>query len=75
MPLESGEVMITYQTVNDSGGDLPQWLLNLSVLDLPLSTMDKFRRVAAEPKYAAAVYDVIEEPVTTVMSAEAKAEG
>ncbi len=75
MPLESGEVMITYQTANDSGGDLPQWLLNLSVLDLPLSTMDKFRRVAAEPKYAAAVYDVIEEPVTTVMSAEAKAEG
>jgi hypothetical protein len=75
MPLESGEVMITYQTANDSGGDLPLWLLNLSVLDLPLSTMDKFRTVSAGAKYAAAVYDVIEEPVTTVMSAEAKAEG
>lgn len=75
MPLDSGEVMITYQTVNRAGGGVPQFLLNLSAIELPFYTMDKFRAVAAEPKYANAVYDFIEEPVTTVMGAEAKAEG
>jgi hypothetical protein len=75
MPLESGDVMITYQTVNRAGGGVPQFLLNLSAIDMPFFTMDKFRNVIADPKYAAAVYNFIEEPVTTVMSAEAKAEG
>lgn len=75
MPLDSGEVMITYQTVNRAGGGVPQFFLNLSAIDLPFFTMDKFRKVAAESKYADAAYEFIEEPVTTVMSAEAKAEG
>ncbi|HOD16295.1 MAG TPA: START domain-containing protein [Spirochaetota bacterium] len=75
MPLDSGEVMITYQTVNRAGGGVPQFLLNLSAIDLPFYTMDKFRKVASEAKYSNAVYDFIEEPVTTVMGAEAKAEG
>ena len=75
MPLESGDVMITYQTVNKAGGGVPQFLLNLSAVEMPFFTMDKFRKVIAEQKYAAAAYDFIEEPITTVMSAEAKAEG
>jgi hypothetical protein len=75
MPLDSGDVMITYQTVNRAGGGVPQFLLNLSAIDMPFYTMEKFKKVIAEPKYTAAVYGFIEEPVTTVMSAEAKAEG
>ncbi|MBN2160669.1 MAG: START domain-containing protein [Spirochaetes bacterium] len=72
-PLESGEVMVTYQTVTNPGGPLPLWLLNLSVIDLPFYTMEKFRSVAAERRYASAIYRVISEPVNTMMSAKAKA--
>ena len=45
------------------GGPLPLALLNLSVVDLPLLTMVKFRNVVKEDRYAAAMYTVIEEPV------------
>jgi hypothetical protein len=62
-PMDSGEVMIVYQTVTDPGGPLPRKLLNLSVIDLPFLTMYKFRDVVKEVKYAAATYTVIEEPV------------
>lgn len=72
-PLESGEVMVSYQTVTDPGGPLPLWLLNLSVIDLPFYTMEKFRSAAAEPRYASATYKVIDEPANRLMGAEAKA--
>ena len=62
-PLKSGTVMIVYQTITDPGGPLPLWLLNLSVIDLPYYTMDKFRDVIKEYKYAAAMYQVVEEPI------------
>jgi hypothetical protein len=62
-PLNSGDVMITYQTVTDPGGPLPLWLLNLSVIDLPFYTMYKFRNVVKENRYAAAAYPYIEEPM------------
>ncbi len=61
-PLNSGDVMIVYQTVTDPGGPLPRGLLNLSVIDLPFYTMYKFRNVVKEFRYAAAAYPVIEEP-------------
>ncbi|MBN1496459.1 MAG: START domain-containing protein [Spirochaetes bacterium] len=61
-PLESGDVMIMYQTVTDPGGPLPRALLNLSVVDLPFYTMHKFRDVVKEDRYAAATYTVIKEP-------------
>jgi hypothetical protein len=62
-PLKSGTVMIVYQTVTDPGGPLPLWLLNLSVIDLPYYTMYKFRDVIKEDRYAAAIYQVVEEPI------------
>lgn len=61
-PMESGDVMIIYQTVTDPGGPLPRELLNLSVVDLPYLTMQKFRNVVKEDRYAAAAYPVIVEP-------------
>ncbi len=62
-PLKSGDVMVVYQTVTDPGGPLPLALLNLSVVDLPFLTMQKFRNVVREDRYAAAMYTVIEEPM------------
>jgi hypothetical protein len=62
-PLKSGDVMVVYQTVTDPGGPLPLALLNLSVVDLPFFTMQKFRDVVKEVRYAAAMYPVIEEPL------------
>jgi hypothetical protein len=62
-PLKSGDVMVVYQTVTDPGGPLPLALLNLSVVDLPFLTMQKFRNVVKEDRYAAAMYTVIEEPL------------
>lgn len=61
-PLKSGDVMVVYQTVTDPGGPLPLALLNLSVVDLPFLTMQKFRSVVKEQRYASANYSVIKEP-------------
>lgn len=61
-PMKSGDVLVMYQTVTDPGGPLPRALLNLSVLDLPYLTMQKFRSVMQEKQYAAAAYPVITEP-------------
>jgi len=38
-------------------------LLNLSIVDLPFLTMQKFRNVVKEDRYASAMYTVIEEPM------------
>ncbi len=62
-PLKSGDVMVVYQTVTHPGGPLPLKLLNLSMVDLPFLTMQKFRSVVKEVRYAAAMYTVIEEPM------------
>lgn len=62
-PLKNGDVLVTYQTVTDPGGPLPLALLNLSVVDLPFFTMQKFRNVVKEDRYASAMYTVIEEPL------------
>lgn len=62
-PMKTGDVMIVYQTVTDPGGPLPLSLLNLSVVDLPFLTMQKFRNVTREDRYAAAIYPVISEPM------------
>lgn len=61
-PVKSGGVLVSYQTVTDPGGPLPQWLLNLSVLDLPFNTMRGFRDVIREERYARVVSNVITEP-------------
>ncbi len=62
-PLKSGDVMVVYQTVTHPGGPLPLALLNLSIVDLPFLTMQKFRNVVKEDRYASAMYTVIEEPM------------
>jgi len=62
-PLKTGDVMVVYQTVTDPGGPLPLSLLNLSVVDLPFLTMQKFRNVVRDDRYAAAIYQVISEPM------------
>jgi hypothetical protein len=61
-PMQDGEVMVTYQTVNDPGGWLPLRLLNLSMVDLPFNTMKKFRDIVKEDKYLTAKIAVITEP-------------
>ncbi|TFH38918.1 MAG: hypothetical protein E4G96_09770 [Chrysiogenales bacterium] len=61
-PYKSGVVMIVYQTVTDPGGPLPQFLLNLSVLDLPFYTMSKFKKVIREERYAKVENNLISEP-------------
>jgi hypothetical protein len=61
-PVRRDLIMVTYQTITDPGGWLPLKLMNLSMVDLPLYTMIKFRNIIREKKYAKAVYPVIREP-------------
>ena len=61
-PLVTGEVRVSYQTVNDAGGWLPLKLLNMSMIDMPFLTMVKLRNIIKESKYTKAVFSVIAEP-------------
>jgi hypothetical protein len=61
-PVRRNLIMVTYQTITDPGGWLPLKLMNLSMIDLPMYTMIKFRGIIREKKYARAVYPVIREP-------------
>jgi hypothetical protein len=61
-PLDTGEVMVTYQMHSEPGGDLPPELANMAVVDLPYNTLLKLRDFIKQEKYANMVYPQIREP-------------
>ena len=50
-PLPDGMVQVTYQSVSDPGGGIPQWLVNSSLVSQPYQTLLKMRKVVSQEKY------------------------
>ncbi len=61
-PMDTGDVMVTYQMHSEAGGDLPPGLANMAVVSLPYNTLLKLRDFLKQEKYANAVYPQIREP-------------
>ena len=51
-PVGSGEVNIIYEMTADPGGNIPKWLVNSMIADLPFYTLLNLREVIKEDKYA-----------------------
>ncbi len=50
-PLDNGKLKIMYQMSVDPGGNIPKWLVNSLVLDIPFYTLDNLRRIVNETQY------------------------
>lgn len=51
-PLDHGNVQLTLEGVVDPGGNVPAWLYNLLVTEMPLKTIHLFRARVLSPKPA-----------------------
>lgn len=51
VPLKSGETKVTYEVNIAPGGNIPVWLVNLLVVDMPFYTLVKLRNLVKEPIY------------------------
>ena len=54
--LGNGEHELVYEVVLDPGGYIPDWLVNLLMRDTPFFTLQKIRRMMAEPAYLGRYY-------------------
>ncbi|WP_299875985.1 START domain-containing protein [uncultured Cocleimonas sp.] len=50
-PLDDGKLKILYQMSVDPGGNIPKWLVNSLVVDIPFNTLNNLRRIAKEDRY------------------------
>jgi len=48
-PLKNGTIHITLEGFIDPAGDVPAWLYNIVVVDIPLKLLQEIRKKAAEP--------------------------
>jgi len=53
-PSKDGKVKITYELGADPGGELPTWLVNALVVDIPFNTLSNLRKLVQEPVYKTA---------------------
>ncbi len=51
-PLENGNVHLTLEGIVDPGGNVPSWLYNMLVTEMPLKTIRAFRARVLSPKPA-----------------------
>lgn len=58
-PQGEGVVKVTYEAHADPGGGIPSWLVNSFVVDAPLNTLRRFRRLVVEEQYQTATRDFI----------------
>ncbi len=61
-PKEGGTVEVTYQVLNDPGGNLPAWLVNATATSQPFKTLKNMRTVVQREKYQHAELDFVDEP-------------
>ena len=50
-PKGDGYVVITFQSTSDPGGNVPAFLANLAVTDIPFKTLIRLRSEVMKPKY------------------------
>lgn len=53
----NGKTHITYQTMVDPGGDIPVWLVNLQVSEIPFKSVLNMHKQLALDKYKTAIID------------------
>lgn len=50
-PQADGMIEVVYQVHSNPGGSLPTWAINSIVVDTPLKTLRKFRKIVLKEKY------------------------
>lgn len=53
-PAKNGNVKVTYELGVDPGGELPTWLVNALVVDIPFNTLSNLRELVKMPVYKTA---------------------
>jgi hypothetical protein len=49
--LENGYVEVVYQVSTDPGGDIPPWMVNLQIIEIPCYTLRNLKRMVKDEKY------------------------
>ena len=62
IPQGNGRVKVIFTIEVDVGGNVPQWLANLTAAKGPFQTMKKLRKMVQEKKYKTAVLPFLREP-------------
>jgi hypothetical protein len=57
IPQDSGGTKVVYQSMVDPGGDVPLWLVNLTVTEAPFKTVLNMHEQLQQEKYRTAVID------------------
>lgn len=57
MPVGNNKTEVTYEMTVDPGGNIPKWIVNTLVVDIPFFTLKKLRKVSKEDKYKNAVIE------------------
>ena len=60
-PLGNNIVELSYHLKSDPGGNIPSWLINLSIDKGPVQSIKKFREYVKRPKYRKKKYSFIAE--------------
>lgn len=55
MPVGKNKTEVTYELTVDPGGNIPKWIVNSMVVDIPFYTLQNLRKVSKEDKYKKAV--------------------
>jgi ribosome-associated toxin RatA of RatAB toxin-antitoxin module len=50
-PKKDGAVEVTYESLSDPGGGIPDWLVNSSIVSQPYQTLQKMRKAVMKEKY------------------------
>lgn len=54
MPLKNGMTRVVYELSMEPGGNIPVWLVNMLVVDMPYYTLSNLRKLVKEPVYKSA---------------------
>lgn len=49
-PQKDGEIAVVYQYLADPGGGIPEWLVNMFLVDGPFKTLENMKRIAEKNK-------------------------
>lgn len=59
IPLNNGRIRVIYQNHSEPGGNIPAWLTNSSVVEVPFSTLQKIKEQIQQKKYQNKQFDFL----------------
>jgi ribosome-associated toxin RatA of RatAB toxin-antitoxin module len=63
IPLKNGILSVKHQFIIDAKGDVPNWLLNMAIVEGPFITMENMGMFKSHNQYANRKFDFLKEPV------------